>query len=1147
MAGLSEIEHHQRIVESLLDAATRLQSAADESEAARIVAEGVASTGWATVIVSIYDEAFETVALETVGVDGPTRKRILAARGDERSRRAIFGRARDRFLVGRFYFIPEEAVESLGLSGIVIPTAEAPDGEWRARDHAYAPLRDTGGAVIGRVAIDAPASRKRPTPDSLKALSSFIDLASRTIEGLRLRTALGEAEALAERSSVRWRRLVENLNVVAWEGSPDSFDFTYVSAHAERLLGYSVREWLAPGFWVSRLHPEDRERAIDYCQSQTKLGKGHDFEYRMIARDGRVVWIRDSVSLIYESGGNVAQICGFLIDITENKAAEQVRAEQANHLRLVVEQLPAVLWTLDRDLRFTTSEGRGLEGLGLAPAQVVGMPLGEYLQTNDPEFPPYAAHVRALSGESATFEFTSPLGTTFGCHVEPMYGDTGQIVGVIGVGLDVTERRRAELESMRARELLQRITDAVPVKIARIDSELRYTFANATYERWHGRGPDQIVGLHVREFVGDEAFEVAEPYLRRGLAGETVLFESASFDRANAITHVRCLLTPDRDPYGNVQGVYSVTFDITDRVRAEQQQSEHASRLRLMIEQMPAIMWATDVDLRFVSIEGRALEAVGIRPEESIGKTLFEFYGTEDRTYPALAAHLRAVTGSHENYQCELQGRSLEVHVEPLNDDRGRIIGTIGVALDVTERKRAEHQRSEQANRLRLMIEQMPAIIWTTDRNLRFTSIDGRGLEALGQRPGEQVEMSLFEFFGTDDRDFAPIAAHLRAVGGSLENYEIEWQGCSFEVHVEPLNDDHGRIIGTIGVALDVTGRKRAEMESISIRTQLQQITDAIPVQIGYLDDRFIYRFNNATYEKWHNKPRSQITGRHMSELVSASGWERIQQFAARAMRGEAVQFESSIADGRLGGITHVRTSLTPDTDASGKTRGLFLVTTDISDRVHAERSLSRALDRQTDLLRELNHRVKNSMAGLLSLIDLSRDREQSVEQFADAISLRVRGMTRVHSLLSSREWQSIELDAVISSLIPTHTNGEVIASGPRVAIPPGLATATGMLFQELFSNSLRHGALDSPSGRVSVTWDIERTKHHSVLTLDWRETGGPTIPQEPATGLGTELIRGFARHELRGSIELRFPPEGAHHTLVANFDWSATERPKLD
>ena len=90
-------------------------------------------------------------------------------------------------------------------------------------------------------------------------------------------------------------------------------------------------------------------------------------------------------------------------------------------------------------------------------------------------------------------------------------------------------------------------------------------------------------------------------------------------------------------------------------------------------------------------------------------------------------------------------------------------------------------------------------------------------------------------------------------------------------------------------------------------------------------------------------------------------------------------------------------------------------------------------------------------------------------------------------------------------------------------------------------------GAGDKESTARAAVPHIERTKHHSVLTLDWRETGGPTIPQEPATGLGTELIRGFARHELRGSIELRFPPEGAHHTLVANFDWSATERPKLD
>lgn len=777
MPARGPTESHHRMVESLLDAATRLQGAGDEPEAARIIAQGVASTGWGRVIVSLYDGAMETVALETVGVDDKMRALLLSKRGDAASRRAIFDPSRDRFLIGRFYFIPQEAIDDLGLRDIVIPTDDPGDGEWMPRDHAYAALRDTSGAVVGRVAIDAPASNRRPTAESLKTLSSFIDLASRTIENLRLRDQVTSANMLAERSAERWRRLVESLNVVAWEGTPDSFDFTYVSPHAERLLGFSVLEWLAPGFWVSRLHPEDRDRAIEYCQSQTKLGKGHDFEYRMIARDGSVVWIRDSVSLITDPSGGGTGICGILIDITANKRAQEARAEQDN--------------------------------------------------------------------------------------------------------------------------------------------------------------------------------------------------------------------------------------------------------------------------------------------------------------------------------------------------------------------------------RLRLMAEQLPAIIWTVDRNLVFTSTQGRALDELGSAAGRSTGLSLMEYFGTDDRAFPPIAAHIRAIHGSQENYEVEWRGRNFEIHVEPLHaSGGGAIVGAIGVALDVSRRKEAELQSIRDREQLRKITDAIPVQIGHLDREYRYLFNNATYERWFLKARSEITGHHPRDLIGEEEFRRIKPHLDRALRGEIVQFQTAM-NGRVSGVTHTLTTLTPDLDEQGRVQGIYTVTMDISDRIQAEQALSVALQRQSNLLRELNHRVKNAMAGLLSLIDLCRNRERSVGAFADAISHRVVGMTRVHALLGSSQWQAIDLRALLAALHPPRAPGAFSADGPAVVVPPGAATAMGMLLQELFSNSLLHGALDHQAGKVEVSWSFipDRVPGISTLELIWKESGGPPIDATPVPGLGTELISGFARHDLRGSIEFRFPREGVHHRLIARFESAPAEK----
>ncbi|MGB8673892.1 MAG: CHASE4 domain-containing protein [Candidatus Acidiferrales bacterium] len=123
--------------------------------------------------------------------------------------------------------------------------------------------------------------------------------------------------------------------------------------------------------------------------------------------------------------------------------------------------------------------------------------------------------------------------------------------------------------------------------------------------------------------------------------------------------------------------------------------------------------------------------------------------------------------------------------------------------------ERSQRERREGRTRLALMIERMPAVLWTTDTELRFTSGMGAGLEVLGVRPEEMTGKSLFEYFRTDDPDFPPIAAHRRALAGHSVTYEQEWQNRLFESHVQTLRGPDGELAGVIGVALDITDRKK--------------------------------------------------------------------------------------------------------------------------------------------------------------------------------------------------------------------------------------------------------------------------------------------------------------------------------------------------
>ncbi|MEO6306458.1 MAG: PAS domain S-box protein [Nitrospiraceae bacterium] len=127
------------------------------------------------------------------------------------------------------------------------------------------------------------------------------------------------AEEALRLSDQRYASLINSVNGIVWEADPATFCFTFVSTQAEHILGYPVQQWLNdPSFWPNRIHPEDREQAVAYCVEQTKLGLPHDSEYRMLAADGRTVWIRDIVSVVVEVGDPVV-LRGIMVDITEQK------------------------------------------------------------------------------------------------------------------------------------------------------------------------------------------------------------------------------------------------------------------------------------------------------------------------------------------------------------------------------------------------------------------------------------------------------------------------------------------------------------------------------------------------------------------------------------------------------------------------------------------------------------------------------------------------------------------------------------------------------------------------------------------------------------------------------------------------------------
>lgn len=187
----------------------------------------------------------------------------------------------------------------------------------------------------------------------------------------------------------------------------------------------------------------------------------------------------------------------------------------------------------------------------------------------------------------------------------------------------------------------------------------------------------------------------------------------------------------------------------------------------------------------------------------------------------------------------------------------------------------------------------------------------------------------------------------------------------------------------------------------------------------------------------------------------------------------------------------------------------------------------------RNSLTRELNHRVKNTLANVLSIVALTRRRSETLDEFADGLDGRIRAISATHDLLTQSEWGTTPIRAVVEAELAPHARGEgeeFAISGPEVELAPGDALTLGLAIHELATNASKYGALSTSEGEVSVRWELEG---RNVVRMVWVETGGPRLEGKPAgRGFGLDLIEKIVAHELNEAVELDFPPEGVRCTL---------------
>src|SRR5215831_6274737 len=209
--------------------------------------------------------------------------------------------------------------------------------------------------------------------------------------------------------------------------------------------------------------------------------------------------------------------------------------------------------------------------------------------------------------------------------------------------------------------------------------------------------------------------------------------------------------------------------------------------------------------------------------------------------------------------------------------------------------------------------------------------------------------------------------------------------------------------------------------------------------------------------------------------------------------------------------------------DAGGRPVRFAGVDLDITARKQVE-------ERQLVLVRELDHRARNLLAVVLSVIQLSR--ADTTTDFIAAVAGRIKALSRAHSLLSESRWQGVDLARIVDEEIAPFSTSEVrqiIAGGPAISLHPSAAQSLALALHELVTNAVKYGALSVPQGRVTLAWELDAES----LVLRWLENGGPPTLPPARRGFGTKVIGAGIESQLGGRAIFDWRPDGLQCTLT--------------
>ncbi|MFC1544613.1 PAS domain S-box protein [Gemmatimonadota bacterium] len=577
-------------------------------------------------------------------------------------------------------------------------------------------------------------------------------------EELKAETALKESE---ETARILLNSPTDSIVLLDTSGAILDLNESAINALAsdkETLIGSSIYKCLSTD--ESDILSELIDTSV---QSRIPAKYESEREIRLFGDTKFKVLFVNNLYPIFGEQGEVVRLALFSSELTAEKSGILDEYENKETgvddelFKTTVKQFPGIIWCVDKELKFTLSEGLGLDGLGLKPGKVVGMSLFEFFKTSDPNHEYLVKHRQALAGAIVNYESTVNS-ILYSSSIAPLRNESGKIIGALGIAFDITDRKQLEQAILKEKETYRELVENIDETIFSLDCTGKFTYISPAIEFLLGYTPDEVIGREFHGYLYEEDVPRLSELYRDVLNGQARTHEMRLPTKSKADRWVRISSKPIYND-GQVAGISGIISDITVRKTAQIELHESQQKYLNLVENLPVGMFRTTPEPggRYIMANRATANIFGFESTEDIIGTLATdryFDSAERSDYLDEIATAGEVVDSEEQLR-KNDGTPVwcKETIRTVRDDTGNILYFDGIITDITSRKAAEEKLLISENRFKSIAEGSDDWIWEIGANLLIRYTNTRVKDIIGYEPKEVIGKSLLDFMYEEDMD----------------------------------------------------------------------------------------------------------------------------------------------------------------------------------------------------------------------------------------------------------------------------------------------------------------------------------------------------------------------------------------------------------